>query len=99
MRDEMWFSLVQTSIKFGKLEFCLVSGLRFRPLLQHVVTNFQEVTEGILHRYSHGGVPQRLDAGDFGHVDNAIKLLFGEPETKQRSLSKVGLYGKVKLIA
>ncbi|KAK3221377.1 hypothetical protein Dsin_008402 [Dipteronia sinensis] len=79
---EMWFRVGQTDIRFGKLEFCLVTGLQFGTIPTNVVHGYEDVKEGVLDRCFSGKVPtfhrilNRLDEGNFDQPDDAIKLSY-----------------------
>ncbi|KAK0586215.1 hypothetical protein LWI29_002914 [Acer saccharum] len=79
---EMWFRVGQTNIRFGKLEFYLVTGLQFGTILTSVVRGYEDVEGGVLDRCFDGKVPtfhtilNRLDEGNFDKSDDAIKLSY-----------------------
>ncbi|KAK0596212.1 hypothetical protein LWI29_013689 [Acer saccharum] len=80
--DEMWFRVGQTDIRFGKLEFCLVTGLQFGTIPTSVVRGYEDVEGGVLDRCFDGKVPtfhtilNRLDEGNFDKSDDVIKLSY-----------------------
>ena len=80
--DEMWFRVGQTDIRFGKLEFCLVTGLQFGTIPTGVIRGYEDVEGGVLDRCFDGKVPtfhtilNQLDEGNFDKCDDAIKLSY-----------------------
>ncbi|KAK0590964.1 hypothetical protein LWI29_033750 [Acer saccharum] len=78
----MWFRVGQIDIQFGKLEFCLVTGLQFGTIPTSVVRGYEDVEGGVLDRCFDGKVPtfhmilNRLDEGNFDKSDDAIKLSY-----------------------
>ena len=79
---EMWFRVGQTDIRFGKLEFCLVTGLQFGTIPTGVIRGYEDVEGGVLDRCFDGKVPtfhtilNQLDEGNFDKCDDAIKLSY-----------------------
>ncbi|KAK2642107.1 hypothetical protein Ddye_023870 [Dipteronia dyeriana] len=45
--NEMWFRVGQTDIRFGKLEFCFVTGLQFEMIPTNVVHGYEDVEGGV----------------------------------------------------
>ncbi|KAI9162204.1 hypothetical protein LWI28_024884 [Acer negundo] len=81
-KDEMWFWMGQTDIRFGKLEFCSVTGLQFGTIPTGVIRGYEDVEGGVLDRCFDGKVPtfhtilNRLDEGNFDKSNDAIKLSY-----------------------
>ncbi|KAK2662338.1 hypothetical protein Ddye_000912 [Dipteronia dyeriana] len=50
--DEMWFMLGTHEVRFSKVEFCLITELRFRVVLD--TNNYVSVDNGLHHRYFGG---------------------------------------------
>ncbi|KAK2638071.1 hypothetical protein Ddye_025866 [Dipteronia dyeriana] len=82
--DEMWFRVGQTDIRFGKLEFCLVTGLQVGMIPTNVVHGYEDVDGGVLERCFDGKLPtfhviiNWLDERNFDQPDDAIKIEYGK---------------------
>ncbi|KAK2642362.1 hypothetical protein Ddye_024125 [Dipteronia dyeriana] len=87
--DEMWFRVGQIEIRFGKLEFCLVTGLQFGMIPTNVVHGYDDVDEGVLDRCFDGKLPtfhviiNRLDEGNFTDQIKVAEKQMTESFTRQ----------------
>ncbi|KAL5856251.1 hypothetical protein ACOSQ4_006053 [Xanthoceras sorbifolium] len=78
--NEMWFRMGKIDIRFGKLEFVLVTGLRFGPVPRHTVQGYTEVwvldrcIGGIVSTFGH--IIDRLERGRFDETDDTIKVAY-----------------------
>ncbi|KAK2661229.1 hypothetical protein Ddye_007762 [Dipteronia dyeriana] len=77
--DEMQFMLGNTSIRFSKVEFCLITGLQFRVVPD--TTKYVEVENGIHQRYFPGADEVSLEeikgvvtVAEFGEAYDVVKL-------------------------
>ncbi|KAK2641397.1 hypothetical protein Ddye_023160 [Dipteronia dyeriana] len=76
----MWFGVGNRAVRFGKEEFLIFTGLRFRPMPQSVNSLPKAVPGIVYHRYF-GGSPTffndilgRLSGEEFDEPEDVIKL-------------------------
>ncbi|KAK2659853.1 hypothetical protein Ddye_006386 [Dipteronia dyeriana] len=78
--EEMWFRVKNRAVRFGKVEFLLVTGLRFR-LMPESVNSLPKVAPGNVHHLYFGGSPTPLNhilgilsREEFGEAEDDIQL-------------------------
>ena len=77
--DEMRFMLGPHSVRFSKVEFCLITGLKFRAILDTDL--YEDVPNGIHHKYFHGReevtfieLEAKIEQGQWEQPLDAVKL-------------------------
>ncbi|KAK3193028.1 hypothetical protein Dsin_024338 [Dipteronia sinensis] len=77
--DEMRFMLGPRSVWFSKVEFCLISGLKFGAIQDTVL--YEDVQNGIHHKYFGGRatvtfaeLEARIEQGQWQEQSDAVKL-------------------------